>query len=245
MKRIKESLAQKNKLNYVSYHCMMRRIKKILDFKQTLLKNKKAFSLVELLVVVVILGTVVAIAIPTYHRSKIEAQIKALKPTLVYIENLLRYHYAEHLTFKNLQMDDMTTVQKDYCIVVRINGSVAEQPQPNHFGECHLQADGVYFRPGRQKTVTVKSPSSGFIIVALGEYEYLDIGMDHEGQTWQWEDGKWMRSDGVQLVSNVDISHFKKCEDLCENTACKKTCESAGCYYNFIGKQCLTDMPLN
>ena len=72
----------------------MKKIKKSLAFKQTLLKDTKAFSLVELLVVVFILGTLVAIAIPNYQRSKTEAQISALKPTLVYIENLLRYYYV-------------------------------------------------------------------------------------------------------------------------------------------------------
>ena len=220
----------------------MRRIRNTLAFRSTLLKGKKAFSLIELLVVVFILGTLVAIAIPNYQRSKTEAQISALKPTLVYIENLLRHHYSDHLTFKNLDMQDIT-VPKAYCIVLRINGSAVEQAQPNHFGECQLKADGVYFRPGRKETVAVNSPSSGFIIVALGEYKNLDIGMDHEGQTWQWLDGKWMRSDGVQLASSTDVSKFKKCEDLCTDKSCKKTCESAGCYYNFIDKTCLKEMP--
>ena len=60
------------------------------------LKKKRAFSLVELVIVIVILGIIAAIAIPRISSGSKNAGESALKANLATLRNGIAWYYAEH-----------------------------------------------------------------------------------------------------------------------------------------------------
>lgn len=59
------------------------------------LKQQRGFSLVELMIVVIILGILVAIAIPVYRVSQKEAETKACKSNQRLIESAAEQYYLK------------------------------------------------------------------------------------------------------------------------------------------------------
>ena len=188
------------------------------------LKNKKAFSLLELLTVISILLIISAVSIPKYQSYKRQSQMNAIKPTLSYIYNLFKLHYEEKRTFKSLKISNISLV-KNYCIIVRINAvKIKYQPSPNLFGNCAKISSDRYYRPNSQtESFRVFSPKSGFVIIAYGETEEMDVGMNHNGDIIQ----------GSNLFTEL-TKGLKECADYTNRTSC----QTAGCYYNFITKNC-------
>lgn len=71
------------------------------------MKNKKGFTLVELMVVVVIIGILVAIAVPVYTGVQSTANLSAMKATLKTIEGGVTTYAAS----KNVAVTTVTQAQ--------------------------------------------------------------------------------------------------------------------------------------
>lgn len=72
-------------------------------------KNQKGFTLVELMVVVVIIGILVAIAVPVYRNVQTTAKIKANDANIKIIESAIQVYLAEGGTLDDLDINLLVT----------------------------------------------------------------------------------------------------------------------------------------
>lgn len=79
-----------------------------------ILKNKKGFTLVELMVVVAILGILVAIAVPVYSNVTANAAEKACASNIRTIESAIVMAQADGVTFATTGTDTDLTKLKGY-----------------------------------------------------------------------------------------------------------------------------------
>ena len=244
MKKIKESLAQKNKLHYIRYHTM-RSIKKSLAFKQTLLKDKKAFSLVELLVIIVIISVMATVSIPGFREHQRQSEMNSVKPILDYVDHLIELQQDEDGNFINLTISN-TPEAGQYCVVMRVNGKADQQPVPSHFGNCGddpNKNNNNTYKVSSRTPVIISPPKSGFVVIALGETEDRDIGINHLGDTALYQD-----KDTVSLIdSNGDpqssftgslYEALTKDALDCKDYTTRADCYKAGCQYVEIEDKC-------
>jgi type IV pilus assembly protein PilA len=90
--------------------------KKMLKKLGQKLKNEKGLTLIELLAVIVILGIIAAIAIPSIGKIIENSKIDAIKADAIQIINAAKIKYAENSTDKSITitelngfLDDVTT----------------------------------------------------------------------------------------------------------------------------------------
>lgn len=69
-------------------------------------RNQKGFTLVELMVVVLIIGILVAIAIPLYTKSQANAQINACKANLRTIDGAIAQYLADNPNATSIDLDN-------------------------------------------------------------------------------------------------------------------------------------------
>lgn len=65
-------------------------------------RNRSGFTLVELLIVVVVLGILVAIALPRYSNTRDKAKIAALRTDLRNAETAEETYYADNMVYADL-----------------------------------------------------------------------------------------------------------------------------------------------
>lgn len=81
------------------------------------IKNNQAFTLTELLVVVILVGILASLAIPRFGKSTNKAMETEAKLALLQVQELQKVYYLEFRTFSN-DLDDIdfeqeTTVKED------------------------------------------------------------------------------------------------------------------------------------
>lgn len=77
-----------------------------------LMKSKKGFTLVELMVVVIILGILVAIAIPIYNNVTFDAKAKACAANIRTLEGAINMYFAQNNEYPK-QIEDLNPFIKD------------------------------------------------------------------------------------------------------------------------------------
>jgi prepilin-type N-terminal cleavage/methylation domain-containing protein len=77
-------------------------------------KNNKGFTLVELMVVVVIIGILVAIAVPVYRKSQDSARTNACKANLRIIDGAIQQHFADNDT--EGAVNNISELEPDYIL---------------------------------------------------------------------------------------------------------------------------------
>ncbi|MCA1038942.1 prepilin-type N-terminal cleavage/methylation domain-containing protein [Bacillus infantis] len=71
------------------------------------LKNEKGLTLIELLAVIVILGIIAAIAIPSIGKIIENSKISAVKADAIQILNAAKIRYAENSSDKEISLEDL------------------------------------------------------------------------------------------------------------------------------------------
>ncbi|MCK5215020.1 MAG: type II secretion system protein [Candidatus Omnitrophica bacterium] len=100
------------------------------------MKNKKAFSLVEILVVVGIIALLSAIAMPNLIRAKVSANESAARATLKLISNSLENYSAINSVYPN-DTSLLLGASPPYLTIDYFTG--------NHNGYTYNKTLGVYF----------------------------------------------------------------------------------------------------
>jgi len=125
-------------------------IRKMVKNIRTLRKNQKGFTLIELMVVVVIIGIIVATALPQFNKATEKAKEKRAMAEIKNIKTVAMVIYAEDGTYPT-SLGDMS----DYNI---------PNPFPNPWGGTYSYSGGSSFTitdgmtPSKGITAT---PSSG------------------------------------------------------------------------------------
>lgn len=107
------------------------------------LKNKKGFTLVELMVVVVIIGILAAIAVPVYSGSQERAQIAAIQANVKVVQGAITQYLAVNNAYP-----DCDTVSELYTLLTgSTNGGPYLQSAPTYptgATAIYTKATGAY-----------------------------------------------------------------------------------------------------
>ena len=191
--------------------------------------SRKGFSLIEMLIVLAIIVVISTISIPNIKRFTSESKRDSLKPTLNYISSLFQLKYIEGgRTFGGLEITDInpSSFPKNYCIKV----FTKSEPQPTFIVSSDLK--GVTpntIGTCRSGVPTGCSTDSGFVIIAYGKKQILDVGLSHEPKN---QNGK-----SNFFLYGKDASCAKLRAQSCSTYSDSSSCRNAGC--RWIVSSCL------
>ena len=140
----------------------------------------RAFSLVEMVLVVVIIGIIAAIAIPRMTQGSARARATALVETIDAVERAIDYYYAEHGRYPGYDPD--TDAASDEMFVKQLlqytdrEGNVAASPSATYLYGPYLQRPFPTNPFNELATVKVKANHTGGTVASTGWIAYLDDG---------------------------------------------------------------------
>ena len=106
-------------------------------------QNPRAFTLVEILIVVIILGIIATIVIAIFHNTVDDARAKALKDDLRNIRNQIQLYQAQHGTYPGLAEFEHQMVLYSNEAGITSNTKSAVYPYGPYIVEMPRQPVGV------------------------------------------------------------------------------------------------------
>ncbi len=146
----------------------------------SMLKGKKGFTLIELMIVVAIIGILAAIAIPNFLRFQAKSKQSEAKTNLGGIFTAETAYFGEHNTFGDLDVVSWAPVGTSRYRYMIVNAA-------NSMGLTSLAFDAWSVTPGISATTPM-----GFTAGAQGNVD-TDALLD-----------QWTMNDGRVLVNTVD-----------------------------------------
>jgi general secretion pathway protein G len=148
-------------------------------------RAKKAFTLVEILIVVIILGILAAIVIPQFTQASTEARISNLRTNLQTIRSQLLLYKTQHNEhYPDANFVDQMTMFSD------INGDAQAAPDATHTFGPYLQAipmnpisnlNAVRVVTGRTTAFACTTDAGWWFNETSGEFRAdLTTSVDHE-----------------------------------------------------------------
>ena len=118
------------------------------------MKKKKAFTLIELIIVIAILALLIAIAIPKYQKSNLSAQAAAHNANVRVLKNAAILYSIDHPDDKEIKQDEIKPYlesgefpkpakalpDKNFTVTVK-DGQVIVKPGPVKVGDKKLVPD--------------------------------------------------------------------------------------------------------
>ncbi|MGO1044615.1 prepilin-type N-terminal cleavage/methylation domain-containing protein [Clostridioides difficile] len=104
------------------------------------MKNKKGFTLVELLVVIAIIGILAIIALPALFKNIEKAKIAKLEADISAIKSASLSYYADESKFTDKGM--ISWIKKDGKIIV--NGGIEDDPLTDKIEGLGMPYNGAY-----------------------------------------------------------------------------------------------------
>lgn len=118
------------------------------------MKKKKAFTLIELIIVIAILALLIAIAIPKYQKSNLSAQATAHNANVRVLKNAAILYSIDHPDDKDIKQDEIKPYlesgefpkpakalpDKNFTVTVK-DGQVIVKPGPVKVGDKKLVPD--------------------------------------------------------------------------------------------------------
>ena len=138
-----------------------------------IMKQRKGFTLIELMIVVAIIGILAAIAIPNFLRFQLKAKSSEGKTNLAAIRTAEQSYYSEFGLYVSAEASPAETLQN------LKTGFVNEEGDGKAFDRLGWEPEGqVFFN------YAVDTDTSSYIATAGA-----DIDADDEPQTWGYKKG--------------------------------------------------------
>jgi len=136
-------------------------------FKKAL-KNKKGFTLVELMVVVAILGVLIAVAVPVYNNVTTKAELSTIKANLRIINSAIMQAQLDNVTpaadGSNLKDNYVQTFPAGPKGTTYTVGSEGTSPEIKYFAVAKL---GAQYKDGQNGLTTFAAETE---VKLVGDY---------------------------------------------------------------------------
>ena len=138
---------------------------KIIKFKENTLMNKKAFTMIELIFVIVIIGILAAVAIPRLAVTRTDAKISAELISAKIALNNLGVEYATRDGFVKYTENDANKAVKCFVFVTSDDGNITIDMIPTSTVNCPNDVYNI-----------VKSRATNSILSSLGGERLYQFG---------------------------------------------------------------------